>query len=120
MSNLHTELPTCIRNALKLLHLNDINISTYQVNKAYKEATEQSFFINREGDIQAKLSLADITTRLEAKKLLIRFINTGTFKFNCYNCAAKTNWDISLYIEVDNILLCHTCQNGVEKLRSIT
>lgn len=110
------ELPTILTEALHILHLHELPTSSAAINTAYKQITTPDYFINTDGHVQSTLTLNDINDALAAKKLLTRFINSGTFPFICYNCSYKVNWDISLYIEIEGNLLCHTCQRGVEKL----
>jgi len=109
-------LPTVIQQALTALELSDINVPLKSINASFKRKTTPDYFVNIHGKVESTVSLEDVARLLDAKKLLTKFINTGTFKFACANCRYKTNWDISLHIEIDNVLLCHTCQKGLERI----
>ena len=98
------ELPTVIQDALHTLGLSRIPQDVPALNRVFKSR------------ITVPLSLEELTALKLARKLLTKFINTGTFTFHCANCRYISQWNISLYIEFNSILLCKTCQQGLEAI----
>lgn len=101
--------PTILQQALATLNLSNINVSRKVVLDAFNNALQPTF-------TNGKLITPDLDTHkalTDAKRLLLKFIETASFPFRCANCYCKDNFDPTLYVEVDNVLLCHTCQKGL-------
>jgi hypothetical protein len=97
------ELPTVLNDALTTLGLYSIKVSTKRISEAFKVKTVSA-------------SLEVLTKAASARRLLNKFIRYGSFNFNCANCHYLTKWTINLYIEINGVLLCPTCQRGIENI----
>jgi len=97
-------LPTVLQDAVVTLSLSRIPVDVPALNRVFKSR------------ISAALSLEELTRLKLARKLLTKFINTGTFTFHCANCRYLSQWNTSLYIEINNVLLCKTCMQGLEAI----
>jgi hypothetical protein len=98
------DLPTVLANALHVLDLRSIPKTKKELYQAFRSKTENP------------TTLEQLTILTKARKLINKFLNYGTFRFNCANCRYLVSWDPSLYIEIDNVLLCPTCQKGLETI----
>lgn len=108
-------IPTVLSDALFLLDLSSIHLSHKMIMQAFLRKTSMSYNLQH-NILFTQPSFDQMTAYISAKKLLLSYLKTGTFRFHCANCCYNTTWDISLYVEIDNILLCHTCQKGLLKI----
>jgi hypothetical protein len=98
---LNEDLPTVLSTALKTLGFSSVPKAKKDILQAFRKKTANS------------PSLELLTKAAKAKKLVTKFLSYGTFSFNCANCRYLISWDPSLYIEIDGVLLCPTCQKGL-------
>lgn len=110
------ELPSVLQHAVNLLGLPSANVTIKEINSAFKRKATRTPFLDENFKVYEVPSLKEVVELTEAKKLISHFVRTGSFTFRCANCFYKTRWDISLYVEVEDTLLCHKCQAGVLKI----